>query len=74
MNLAAETDLLGCRIQAFIDNNKLKQGREMYGYPVYPPEFLEGKEYMVLSCSMLDGPEIQEQLESMGTKNDSIIL
>ncbi len=74
MNLAAETDLLGCRIQGFIDNNKLKQGREMYGYPVYPPEFLEGKEYMVLICSMLDGPEIQEQLESMGTKNDSIIL
>ena len=46
----------------------------MYGYPVYPPEFLEGKEYMVLICSMLDGSEIQEQLESMGTKNDSIIL
>lgn len=74
MNLAAETELLGCRIRGFIDNNKIKQGRKMYGYPIYPPEFLEDKEYMVLICSMLNGPEIQGQLDSMGTKNDSIIL
>ncbi len=74
MGLAAETDLLGCRIQGFIDNNKIKQGRKMYGYPIYPPEFLVDKEYMVLICSMLNGREIQEQMKSMGIKNDSIIL
>lgn len=74
INLAATTALLDCQIKGFIDNNKIKQGRIMYGYDIYPPEFLKDKNYLVLICSMLNGKEIEEQLEAMHTKNSSIIL
>ena len=74
INLAATTDLLECNIQGFVDNNKIKQGREMYGYPIYAPEFLIGKKCMVLICSMLNCQDIQIQMDEMRTENDYIVL
>lgn len=74
MSLMAETDLSECHIKGFIDNNKIRQGRKMYGYQIYAPEFLQDKSFTVLICSMHNGGQIQEQIESMNTKNDVIIL
>lgn len=74
MNLFAATDLEKCRIKGFIDNNKIKQGRELYGYTIYAPEILEDKNYTVLICSMLNSEDIRIQLDMMNTKNDYIIL
>lgn len=74
MSLIATTDLLECNIQAFVDNNRIKQGREMYGYNIYSPEFLKDKKYTILICSMLNSEEIRLQLEKMDTENNYIIL
>jgi len=74
MNLIATTNLLECKIQGFVDNNKIKQGREMYGYPIHEPIYLLDKNYTVLICSMLYGQEIKKQLEEMNTENEIIIL
>ncbi|MCI8490147.1 MAG: methyltransferase domain-containing protein [Lachnospiraceae bacterium] len=74
MSLFAATELLDCRIIGFIDNNKIKQGREIYGYTIYTPEFLIGRKLTVLICSMLNSKDIQMQLEQMGTENGYIIL
>lgn len=74
MHLMAVTDLLKCNIIGFVDNNKIKQGRVMYGYKIYSPEFLQDKRYTVLICSMLNSSDIKEQLEAMRTENDIVIL
>lgn len=74
MSLIAATDLLECNIKGFVDNNKIKQGREMFGSMIYPPEFLKDKKYTVLICSMLNGEEIRRQLEGMDTENSCIVL
>lgn len=74
MNLLATTELAKCKIEGFVDNNKIKQGREIYGYTIYDSEYLDDKNYTVLICSMLNGDEIKEQLEAMNTKNTIIVL
>lgn len=74
MSLIATTDLLECKIVGFTDNNKIKQGRKMYEYMIYPPEFLIDKNYTVLICSMLNSKEIMNQLENMHTKNEIVVL
>lgn len=74
MSLMATTDLLDCKIKGFVDNNKIKQGRKMFGYMIYSPEFLLNKNYIVLICSMLNSKEIMIQLENMHTKNEMVIL
>lgn len=74
MSLFAATNLLECNIIGFVDNNKLKQGREIYGHKIYSPTFLEDKKAIVLVCSMLNGEEIKKQLEKMDTENVAINL
>lgn len=74
MSLLSNTNLSKCRIQGFVDNNKIKQGRKMYEMPVYSPEYLRNKKYTVLICSMLYGEQIQKQLEAMHTENEIIVL
>lgn len=74
MSLIATTDLLECKIAGFIDNNKIKQGREMFEYKIYPPEFLMDKNYTVLICSMLNSEDIKTQLQNMHTENEIVIL
>jgi hypothetical protein len=48
MNLMATTELGKCNLQGFVDNNKIKHGREMYGHTIYSPDFLKDKSDMVL--------------------------
>ena len=74
MSLIATTDLLACNIAGFIDNNKIKQGRDMFEYKIYSPEFLMDKNYTVLICSMLNSEDIKTQLENMHTENEIVIL
>ena len=74
MNLFATTSLPQCNIKGFVDNNKLKQGRKMYDYTIYPPEYLKDTSYTVLICSMLYGEKIREQLEGMHTKNTIVVI
>lgn len=74
MSLIANTDLLECNLLGFVDNNSIKQGREMYGYQIYSPSFLQKQSCTVLICSMLNGNEIEKQLQGMGTNNDYIII
>lgn len=74
MNLMATTDLLECKIQGFVDNNKIKHGREMYGYTIYSPIYLIDKNCTVLICSMLNGQEIKAQLEELNMGNEIIVL
>ena len=65
---------MDCQIVGFIDNNKIKQGREIYGIPVYAPEFLAGSDAVALICSMLNSEDIKRQIEGMHIGNDFIIL
>lgn len=74
MALAASTNLMDCQIAGFIDNNKIKQGQKIYGIPVYAPEFLAGRDAVVLICSMLNSEDIKRQLEGMHTGNEFIVL
>lgn len=74
MNLFATTSLPQCNIKGFVDNNKLKQGRKMYDYTIFPPECLKDTSYTVLICSMLYGEKIREQLEEMHTKNTIVVM
>lgn len=74
MNLFAETNLSKCRILGFVDNNKLKQGRDMFGYRIYPPKYLKDASCKVLICSMLHAGQIKEQLEQMQTGNEIAVL
>lgn len=74
MSLIAETKLMECNIRGFIDNNKLKQGRQMYGYNVYAPEYLLDKNVTVLICSMLYADVIKSQIEEMHTDNEILVL
>lgn len=53
MSLLATTALKDCRIVGFVDNNKIKQGRTIYGYKIYAPDYLLDKHCTVVICSML---------------------
>ena len=74
MSLFATTDLQQCNIKCFIDNNKIKQGRKMYNYPIYSPAFLKDTPYTILICTMLYQEPIQTQIQEMGIKNTIILL
>ena len=74
MSLVATTKLGECKILGFVDNNRIKQGREMYGRPIYAPDYLQDKQYMVVICSMLYSEQIRQQLEDMHTQNEIVIL
>jgi len=74
MSLIATTELLQCKINGFIDNNKLKQGREMYEYRIYTPDYLRDKSCTVVICSMLYSEEIKLQIEAMHTQNEIVVL
>ena len=74
MSLLATTALKDCRIVVFIDNNKIKQGRTMYGYKIYAPDYLLDKHCTVVICSMLYSEQIKKQLEAMHTENEIVIL
>lgn len=74
MSLLATTALKDCRIVGFVDNNKIKQGRTMYGYKIYAPDYLLDKYCTVVICSMLYSEQIKKQLEAMHTENEIVIL
>lgn len=74
MSLFATTTLKNCRIAGFVDNNKIKQGRKIYGYEIYRPEYLKKTKCTVVICSMLYGNQIKTQIEEMHTDNKIIIL
>lgn len=74
MSLLATTALGDCKILGFVDNNRIKQGREMYGRLIYAPEYLLDKHGTVVICSMLYSAQIKKQLEDMHTENEIIIL
>lgn len=74
MSLLATTALGKCKILGFVDNNRIKQGREMYGHLVYAPDYLQDKQYTVVICSMLYSEQIRQQLEAMHTANEVVIL
>lgn len=74
MSLLATTALKDCRIVGFVDNNKIKQGRTIYGYKIYAPDYLLDKHCTVVICSMLYSEQIKKQLEAMHTENEIVIL
>lgn len=74
MSLLATTALGDCKILGFVDNNRIKQGREMYGRLIYAPEYLLDKHSTVVICSMLYSEQIKKQLEDMHTKNEIVVL
>ena len=74
MSLLASTALGDCKILGFVDNNRIKQGREMYGRLIYAPEYLLDKHGTVVICSMLYSTQIKKQLEDMHTENEIVIL
>ena len=71
MSLLATTALKDCRIVGFVDN---KQGRTIYGYKIYAPDYLLDKHCTVVICSMLYSEQIKKQLEAMHTENEIVIL
>lgn len=74
MNLFATTSLRQCNIDCFVDNNKIKQGRQMFGYDILPPDCLKDRKCTILVCSMQYGERIREQIEGMHTENTVIVL
>ena len=74
MSLLATTALGDCKILGFVDNNRIKQGRKMYGHLIYAPDYLCNRHDTVVICSMLYSEQIRKQLEEMHTENEIIIL
>ena len=74
MNLFAVTSLKKCHIIAFVDNNRIKHGRKIFGYPIYSPEYIKDKKCTIVICSMLYAENIKRQIENMHTDNEIIVL
>lgn len=65
MHIAAVSPLMGCNIKYVVDNNKLKQGQEIYGYTVCSPEELIDFKGTVVITSMLYGDMINKQIKKI---------
>lgn len=74
MSLFATTSLKKCHIIAFVDNNRIKQGRKILGYPIYSPEYIKDKKCTIVICSMLYAENIKKQIENMHIDNEIVIL
>lgn len=62
MHFMAVSSLKRCNILHFADNNKMKQGKFIYGHEIEAPECLESFDGTVLIASMLHADEIRQQL------------
>lgn len=74
MSLFATTSLKKCHIIAFVDNNRIKHGRKILGYPIYSPEYIKDKKCTIVICSMLYAENIKKQIENMHIDNEIVIL
>ena len=75
MHLCSETELEQCNITCIIDNNRLKQGRSISGFPVKSPEAVKSfRGGVILIAVMLYGKEISQQVRNMGNTCCEIIL
>ncbi|MCR5487732.1 MAG: class I SAM-dependent methyltransferase [Lachnospiraceae bacterium] len=72
MHLMAVSDLSKCDIRCFVDNNRLKQGKTLYGYSVESPDFLREFSGKVVITVMLYREEIKKQIDGMG--NNSLMI
>lgn len=76
MHLCSVTELEQCNITCIIDNNRLKQGRSISGFPVKSPEAVKSFRGggVILIAVMLYGKEIEQQVRNMGNTCCEIIL
>lgn len=75
MSLYAYTELSKCNIVAYIDNNKLKQGKKFLGKDVYSSEFLmENIQCDVLICVMTYANDIVKQIKIKRIGNNIIVI
>lgn len=76
LQLLREIPELEEHIAYFVDNNKLKQGKKIGNQMVYSPQQLlcEDECYFILICSMMNGKEIEEQINTMNLTNQYYII
>lgn len=59
----------GIDICGFIDNAKEKQGTQIHGKTCYLPEYLRGRDHILVVVSMMDTDEVVRQLQAMNVEN-----
>lgn len=73
MHLMAVSPLGECNIIFIVDNNRLKQGSQIYGYDVKSPESLKDFKGSVIITAMLYGNSIEKQIREMGNTECHIL-
>lgn len=75
LQILKEIPELQNHIVYFVDNNELKQGKELEGKMIYSPQqLLIDRNYFILICSMMNSNEIVEQIKKMNLKNKYYIV
>ena len=76
MNLLLNSDLQKCNIAAFIDNNPLKYGSELYNKQIVSPKdinkFAQAKAIVI--CCFKDAESIKHQIQEMNCSKEIIVL
>jgi SAM-dependent methyltransferase len=74
LRLLSSTRLAECRIVAFLDQDRKKQGMQLGGVPVLSPDSLLAHRGPVVVCSALFSAEICEKIRAMGFDNSIVVL
>ncbi|MDD2336599.1 MAG: class I SAM-dependent methyltransferase [Geobacteraceae bacterium] len=74
LRLLSATRLIECRITAFIDKDKRKQGMTLGNIPIRAPEALYEHGGPVVVCSALHSAEISDEIRKMGHNNRIVVL
>ena len=74
LRLLSSTRLAECRIKAFIDKDRNKQGTILGKLSILPPEALYGHHGPVVICSALHSAEISAEIRHMGFNNQIVVL
>jgi len=73
LRLLESTDLGKCAIIAFIDKDSSKQGKELCGVSIHPPQKLYELSCLIVVCAALYSAEIVSEINSMGLPNRVVV-
>lgn len=65
LRLLANSDLIKCNIQGFIDSDSNKQGKKIMNYPIFKPDYLKDKNVAVLISSALHSIDILKNVKKL---------
>lgn len=74
MSVIKNYPLILDRMEAFIDNNRAKQGEELLGKKVLSPSVISDTEAVIAVCSMLNAGDIEKQIDGLAPECRKVIL